>query len=82
MANNRMWLIHRPSGKAIILGKRMAVGWYTNGRVTSELLDAFFDSLEGDQDDFVLGMEDISGAPKVAMIVKYDNHMPVLKEGD
>ena len=28
MANNRMFLLHRPSGKAVYLGKRMGWGWY------------------------------------------------------
>lgn len=28
MANNRMWIVHRPTGVCQILAKRMAVGWY------------------------------------------------------
>ncbi len=63
MANNRMWLVHRPSQLGISLGKRMGWGWY--GAPEKELLEKFYSYLsenyEG-QDDFVLLMEDSDGS--------------------
>jgi hypothetical protein len=59
MANNRMWLIHKPSKLGVMLGKRMSCGWYTS----DDNLMKFFDYIqrcEG-QDDFVLAMEDCFG---------------------
>ena len=61
MANNRMLLIHRPTGLAIVLAKHMGGGWYKApeqdaleelyGRVAKET------STEADMEDFCLGME-------------------------
>lgn len=59
MANNRMWLIHKPSKLGIKLGKRLGWGWYAAPE-TSEL-ERFYDYLAeqaDNQDDFVLAMED------------------------
>ena len=60
MANNRMFLIHKPSKLGIMLGKRMGWGWY-NAPDKSEV-ERFYEYLsqnsEGSQDDFVLAMED------------------------
>ena len=62
MANNRMFLIHKPSCLGIMLGKRMASGWY-KAPDQSEL-ERFYRHLEydqkGSQDDFSLAMEDCS----------------------
>ena len=62
MANNRMFLIHKPSKLGIMLGKRMGWGWY-NAPGTSEV-ERFYNYLEnnpeGSQDDFILAMEDCS----------------------
>lgn len=69
MANNRLWLVHRPSGAAVFLGKRMAFGWYQNmGETIEGRLDAFFSeacdvSDLKSQDDFILVMEDAENAP-------------------
>ncbi len=64
MANNRMWLIHRPTKIGVMLGKRMGWGWYSppsENQMTSfyetvmdqaSTLDVF------NQDDFILAMED------------------------
>lgn len=66
MANNRMWLIHKPSKLGVMLGKRMAWGWYS--APDTEHLESFYKYLEqnpdpeGRQDDFVLAMEDCSGS--------------------
>ena len=63
MANNRMWLLHRPSELAVLLGKRMAVGWYSPP--TEQRLTEFYEHLgktygAENQDDFLLAMEDCS----------------------
>lgn len=62
MADNRMWLLHRPSGKAVMLGKRFGPEWYTKHDHLSEMLTALFDQTEGD--DFCLAMEDCEDAPE------------------
>lgn len=64
MANNRMWLIHKPSKLGIMLGKRMAVGWYRPP--SEEDLGRFYEHLENNygyegQDDFILVNEDDEG---------------------
>lgn len=59
MANNRLWLIHRPSQIGIGLGKRMGWGWYNAPKQKD--FEKFFDYLSsnyGEQDDFILAMED------------------------
>lgn len=65
MANNRVFVVHRPSGFAVCLGKRMAWGWHTGQ--TDEALGASVRAfLEGitdhcahhvEQDDLMLAME-------------------------
>ena len=62
MVKNRLYLVHRPTGQAVLLGKRGDVGWFTTDRDLG-LLVIFFGKCEktlpvgGDQDDFVLAME-------------------------
>ena len=64
MANNRMWLIHKPSKLGIMLGKRLAWGWYSPPETSH--FEKFYNYLKGfdyltfggGQDDFVLAMED------------------------
>ena len=66
MANNRMYLLHRPTGLAICLGKRMAFGWYQAPE--AQYMEAFYQHILNhlekgqDQDDFVLAMEDCSNS--------------------
>ncbi len=59
MANNRMWLVHRPTGLAVLLGKRMLRGWYRppSREHLSEFYE-FLDEYENAQDDFVIALED------------------------
>ncbi len=77
MWDNRMWLVHRPTGESICLGKRMAWGWH--GPPTQESLTEFYnrcvdgDDSIGGQDDFVLAMEDASGAPACTDKWTYDD---------
>ena len=66
MADNRMYLVHRPTGLAIHLGNRMSFGWYT----TSEEIPIhkLFGALGGQQyafkqDDFAIAMENARDAP-------------------
>ena len=60
MANNRMFLIHKPTKLGIMLGKRMAWGWYD--APSQDQMEKFFcylsQNLEDSQDDFILAMED------------------------
>ncbi len=65
MANNRVFLIHKPSKLGIMLGKRMGWGWYKPPE--KDEIQRFYDYLsneqpydDGSQDDFVLAMEDCS----------------------
>lgn len=66
MANNRMFLVHPPSGLAIFLGKRMGWGWYSyKDDDIDDRLNKFYETLEkhgyiGKQDAFCLAMEDNS----------------------
>lgn len=60
MANNRMYLVHKPTGYAFPLGKHMAGGWYGQpadmGESLAEYLDeCFMDS--GSRDSFAIAME-------------------------
>jgi len=66
MANNRLWLVHEPSGESIYLGKRMGYGWYGAPDSLGEQLNQWFDSLQakGEQDCFRVGLEDPSRAPE------------------
>jgi len=65
MANNRMFLIHKPSKLGVGLGKRMGWGWY-NAPEKAEL-ERFYEYLsneipyeDGSQDDFIIAMENCS----------------------
>ena len=64
MANNRMWLVHGPSGQRVLLGKRMGHGWYhTAGdkelgfMIKSFLEDCWEMSDFAEQDSFTLEVE-------------------------
>jgi hypothetical protein len=66
MVKNRLYLVHRPTGQAVLLGKRGDAGWFTTDRHLGLLVNSFFHRCEkqlpagGEQDDFVLAMD---GAP-------------------
>ena len=60
MANERMYLLHTPSGYHVCIGKRMGWGWY--GAPSSELVQELFDMVDsqeaaGDQDAFEIALE-------------------------
>ncbi len=47
MANNRLYLVHRPTGFALFLGKRMLRGWYSgNDGIPEAKLNAFYDRID------------------------------------
>jgi hypothetical protein len=84
MANNRMYLIHRPTGKTITIAKQYGIGWSVGHEPSlSERLEKFFQDLEsqmhdGDS-DFVLALEsDINNqAPMCGLILGYSgDHVP------
>lgn len=67
MANNRMFLVHKPSKLGVGLGKRMSWGWY-NAPEKDEL-ERFYAYLGNvtiidklSQDDFVIAMEDCANS--------------------
>lgn len=65
MADNRLWLVNRRTGIAIMLGKSLGWGWYDPP--TKERFMAFFDCLEKHApdsiDDFVLAIENAKRTP-------------------
>jgi hypothetical protein len=81
MSNNRLWLIHRPSGEAVCLGSRTAVQWGVRNPVAlGNAVHAFFDRVNdhgedwSGRDDFVLALEDTErGAPGCVEIEGYSH---------
>jgi hypothetical protein len=61
MANNRMLLIHRPTGLAVVIGKHMGWRWYDPP--SRDTLTLLYDEVEkrtktlADMEDFCIGME-------------------------
>ena len=62
MANNRLLLVYRPTGKAVFLGKRMSEGWYAVPDDVKQRIEALFqhiiDNDDALQDDLMLAMEE------------------------
>ena len=74
MSHNRLYLVYRPTGHAIGLGKRMADGYYGVSddlpQKLQQLFDAAYDAFqesgrEFSQDDFCLAMEMAEHQPYV-----------------
>ncbi len=64
MANNRLYLIHRPSGAWVQLGTRMGFGWGSSKFDLNERINNFFQlakesSDDESQDEFILAMENV-----------------------
>lgn len=59
MANNRMYLTHRPSGLSVYLGKRMGWEWYNAPDDLAEKVRRLFECapLEDGHDDFCISLE-------------------------
>lgn len=76
MANNRMYLVFRPTGDAVLLGKRLGWGWYGVPSDVSERIASLFEAAEGasgkevSQDDFAIALEAGEGQPHA--ISKWD----------
>lgn len=67
MANNRMFLVHVPTGKCVFLAKHMGEGWYgvpddIRDRIV-RLFEETYPPEHGHPEDFALAMEDSSAAP-------------------
>ena len=76
MANNRMFLLHRPTGRAVYLGKRMLHGWYDAPPELTARMDRLFEDIGEDtaaQDDFQIVMEDATHAPCASQDWQYAN---------
>ncbi len=86
MADNRLWLIHRPTGSAVMLGKRFGSEVYYKPPSAEEMHAFFLAAAEQpNEDDFVLAIEDASGAPSCTDKWKYqrvegDKLRPVLED--
>ena len=64
MANNRMFLVYRPTGDAVYLGKRMAIGWYDTPKNVAQKIMELFEKAEQAvlckeflPDDFAIALE-------------------------
>lgn len=60
MANNRLYIVHKPTKKCVYLGKRMGWGWHDVPNNVRSNLNKFFEYLETceEQDSICIGMED------------------------
>ena len=84
MANNRMFLVFRPTGDAVNLGSRGGFGWSDPGPGLGERIAKLFEkamraALNDDgisQDDFALAMEDGEGQPHVIENWDYKKDLP------
>jgi hypothetical protein len=68
MADNRLFLMHRPSGRVACIGKRMGGPWGA-GLDVREALNNVFDHGEfgePEMDDFILLIESAGGNPFVS----------------
>ena len=68
MANNRMFLVHRPTGNAVLLGKRLDPkrGWYgTPGGLGVSVETLFKKAIESGEgvDDFAVALESGENQP-------------------
>jgi hypothetical protein len=74
MANNRMYLVHVPSGLAVYLGKTMGDEWYFSkdeqvaavGTDLVRLYRVVFEEYGGSQ-DFTVAMESLLGVSKTGL---------------
>ena len=80
MANNRMFLVYRPTGDAVFLGKRMGWGWYGTPEDVAESIAVLFEraeeyaeaaSGEFSQDDFAIALESGENQPHAIDKWKY-----------
>lgn len=76
MANNRMYLIYRPTGDAVYLGKSMGWGWCGTPENVAQCISALFHkaevaAAEGDfsQDNFAIELESNGKARTMKLVV-------------
>ena len=80
MANERMFLLHEPSGFYVYLAKRMGWGWYGVPDALNEAMLALFDLVErqiaeGNQDQFVIAMD---GDERLKVLLAIKDGKPAL----
>ena len=70
MANNRMYLVHRPTKIGVMLSSRLAGAWSFNKLKTSDDFDRFYQLIyetHGISDDFIIADEgDVYGDENIA----------------
>jgi hypothetical protein len=75
MANNRIYLVFRPTKEAVYLGKRMDSGYYNVPDDIQERLQQLFEHAEGaltlKQDDFCVALESNPGTCAVELTNEY-----------
>jgi len=72
MANNRIWLVHRETGLAIMLGKHMGIGWYrAPKRKRLQKYYDYLDEITDNPEDLILVIEDATYAPCLTDKWKY-----------
>lgn len=78
MANNKIYLVYRPTGYAVCIGRRIGFGWSVYEDVKEdletlyELIEKDVLDMDTDEDDFFLAMED-SNSPNVITKWKYES---------
>ena len=85
MANNRMYLVHIPTGLAVFLGKRMSSGWYTaKEELIGPDVQKLFEVLESQEyyyanrpDDFAIALDHSDGA---SLAVNADRDFMIARE--
>ena len=84
MANNRMFLVHRPSGIAVPLGKRLGDGYYMTPDDLAYRIQSLHDLLERDHsatmEDLVVGLEMGCGRGEEEQRTVEINYLPVERE--
>ena len=78
-----MFLVYRPTGDAVFLGKRMGDGWYGTPEDVAERIASLFSKAEECQgqysmDDFAIAMEQGDNQPNVISKWKYTDDDNVL----
>ena len=82
MANERMYLLHEPSGYGVYMGKRMGWGWYDVPAILPHLIQHLHEIVEleavGDEQDAYIVVLDGDRRLKTVVWEK-DHHEPLGK---
>lgn len=82
MANNRMFITHRPSGTSVYVAKRMGAEWYVSNANLIPALDELFTKIYNEggnvngRDEFVITLEDIEYAGRSGIEIDYSPKSP------